>query len=96
MRCRKKGSSSKREDTSLSQETRKISNNPTLHLAQLEKEKQAKLSVLSEESVTITPTQCWLLSPHNFHRTSGYMMFVAVTLLSNSVSWAYDGALGNF
>ena len=46
MECSK--SSSKREvynNTGLPQETRKISNNLTLHLKQLEKEKQTKLKI---------------------------------------------------
>lgn len=52
---------------------------------------------LSEEGVTVTPTQCWrLLPPSLSTKTSGYTIFVAVTFLSNSVPWAYGGALRSF
>ena len=55
-------SSSKREvysDTSLPQETRKISNNITLYLKELEKEKQIKPKIRSKEIGTSLVEQ-WL------------------------------------
>ena len=51
----------------------------------------------SGERAPVSPTQGWCLPPPSLSPgTSGYMMSIAVTSLSNVVPWAYSGALRSF
>ena len=59
--------------------------------------RRQRQNTLSGARAPVTPTQSWCLPPPGLSPgTSGYIMSVAATSLSNVVPWAYGGALRSF